>query len=44
VASLFYLVPPCTAVVGWALFGEAFSQWALVGMVMVVGGVYLARQ
>jgi drug/metabolite transporter (DMT)-like permease len=44
VASLFYLVPPCTAVVGWALFGESFSQLALAGMAMVVGGVYLARQ
>ena len=44
VASLFYLVPPCTAIVGWALFGEAFSQLALAGMAMVVGGVYLARQ
>jgi drug/metabolite transporter (DMT)-like permease len=44
VASLFYLVPPCTASVAWALFGESFSQLALVGMTLVVGGVYLARQ
>ncbi len=44
VASLFYLVPPCTALVAWALFGESFSQLAMLGMVMVVGGVYLARQ
>jgi drug/metabolite transporter (DMT)-like permease len=44
VASLFYLVPPCTALVGWALFGESFSQWSLAGMAMVVAGVYLARQ
>ena len=44
VASLFYLVPPCTALVAWALFGESFSQQALLGMAMVVGGVYLARQ
>lgn len=44
VASLFYLVPPCTALVAWALFGESFSQLALLGMAMVVGGVYLARQ
>ena len=44
VASLFYLVPPCTALVAWALFGESFSYLALWGMAMVVGGVYLARQ
>ena len=44
VASLFYLVPPCTALVAWALFGESFSYLALWGMTMVVGGVYLARQ
>ena len=43
VASLFYLVPPCTALVAWALFGESFSYLALWGMAMVVGGVYLAR-
>ena len=44
IASLFYLVPPCTAVVAWALFGESFSQLALLGMALVVGGVYLARK
>jgi drug/metabolite transporter (DMT)-like permease len=44
IASLFYLVPPCTAVVAWALFGESFSQLALAGMALVVGGVYLARK
>ncbi|MFM7802008.1 MAG: DMT family transporter, partial [Limnohabitans sp.] len=43
VASLFYLVPPCTALVAWALFGESFSSMALWGMAMVVAGVYLAR-
>ena len=44
IASLFYLVPPCTAVVAWALFGESFSQLALAGMALVVAGVYLARK
>ena len=44
IASLFYLVPPCTAIVAWALFGESFSQLALGGMALVVGGVYLARK
>lgn len=44
IASLFYLVPPCTAVVAWLLFGEVFSGFALVGMAMAVWGVYLARK
>jgi drug/metabolite transporter (DMT)-like permease len=44
IASLFYLVPPCTAVVAWLLFGETFSSTALIGMAMAVWGVYLARK
>ena len=44
VASLFYLVPPCTAVVAWLLFGETFSALALLGMGITVAGVYLARK
>ena len=44
VASLFYLVPPCTALFAWALFGETLSGVALVGMGLAVCGVYLARQ
>ena len=44
VASLFYLVPPCTALVAWLLFGEAFTGLALAGMAMAVWGVYLARK
>ena len=44
IASLFYLVPPCTALVAWLLFGEAFSGLALVGMALTVWGVYLARK
>ena len=44
VASLFYLVPPCTAVFAWLLFGETFSAVALVGMGITVAGVYLARK
>ncbi len=44
VASLFYLVPPCTALFAWFLFGEAFTGLAMVGMGMTVAGVYLARK
>lgn len=44
VASLFYLVPPCTAVFAWLLFGETFSGLALAGMGVTVAGVYLARK
>ena len=43
IASLFYLVPPCTAVFAWLLFGETLSGQALLGMGLAVLGVYLAR-
>lgn len=43
VASLFYLTPPSTALIAWLVFGETLTGWALVGMVLAVGGVYLAR-
>lgn len=39
VASLFYLVPPCTALMSWALFGETFGIAALCGIFMAVIGV-----
>ncbi|QTN26409.1 DMT family transporter [Rhodoferax sp. AJA081-3] len=44
VASLFYLVPPATALVAWALFGETLTGLALLGMVLTVLGVWLARK
>ena len=44
IASLFYLVPPCTAVFAWALFGETLHGIALLGMGLAVWGVYLARR
>jgi len=44
VASLFYLVPPCTALVAWGLFGETLTGLALAGMGLTVFGVWLARK
>lgn len=41
VASLLYLVPPCTAVLAWWLFGEAMSLGAWFGMALCVVGVGL---
>lgn len=40
-ASLFYLVPPVTAVTAWALFGETLGPLALSGMAIAVAGVAL---
>jgi drug/metabolite transporter (DMT)-like permease len=39
VASLFYLVPPTTALMAWLLFDERFGPLALVGMAMIALGV-----
>jgi drug/metabolite transporter (DMT)-like permease len=44
VASLFYLVPASTVVIAWLLFGETLSLMALIGMVLTIAGVYLARK
>jgi drug/metabolite transporter (DMT)-like permease len=43
VASLFYLVPPCAAVMAHLLFGETFSLVALAGMACAAGGVALVN-
>jgi drug/metabolite transporter (DMT)-like permease len=39
VTSLLYLVPPCTALMAWALFGEAFTPPMILGMALTVVGV-----
>ena len=44
VASLFYLTPPCTALMAWGLFGETLGAAALFGMGLAVAGVALARR
>lgn len=41
VTSLFYMVPPATAVMAWLIFGETMTGWALAGMVMCGAGVLL---
>ena len=43
VASLFYLVPPVTALIAWPLFGERFSPLGLLGLLLAALGVALAR-
>src|SRR3989344_1989264 len=44
VASLFYLTPPTTALIAWAMFGETLSGWALVGMALAVAGGWVGRE
>ena len=44
VASLFYLTPPVTAVVAWAMFDERLGVLALAGMAMTVMGVALVNR
>jgi drug/metabolite transporter (DMT)-like permease len=41
VTSFFYLTPPVTALMAWALFGERLAPLALAGMAICVVGVFL---
>jgi drug/metabolite transporter (DMT)-like permease len=41
VVSLFYLTPPVTALLAWALFGERLASLAIVGMAVCAIGVLL---
>ena len=41
VTSLFYMVPPTTAVMAWVLFNETLSGWSLFGMLVCMLGVAL---
>jgi drug/metabolite transporter (DMT)-like permease len=43
VTSLLYTVPAVTALMAWAIFGETVKGLSLVGMVIAVLGVRLAR-
>ncbi len=41
VTSLMYLVPPCTAVLAWLLFGEALTPAVVTGLALTAAGVAL---
>ena len=43
VVSLFYLTPPVTALMAWALFNERLAPVALLGMAICVLGVFLVN-
>jgi len=44
VAQLFFLIPPVTAVFGFALLGEHFSALKLAGFALAAAGVYLGTR
>lgn len=44
VASLFYLVPPVTALEAWWLFDERLPWLGLLGMAVAIGGVILVAK
>lgn len=44
VASLMYLVPPCTALVAWPLFGETYTAFSAAGMALAMLAVWLVSR
>ena len=44
VSSLFYLVPPTTALIAWPLFGETYSMAAAAGMGLAMLAVWLVMK
>jgi len=44
VSSLMYLVPPCTALVAWPLFGETYTAFSAAGMALAVLAVWLVSK
>ena len=44
VTSLFYLVPPCTALMAWIGFGEALTASMVLGMTLCAAAVFLVRR
>jgi drug/metabolite transporter (DMT)-like permease len=43
VVSLFYLVPPVTALMAWPMFGDRLDPWSIVGMAACALGVLLVN-
>jgi drug/metabolite transporter (DMT)-like permease len=44
VSSLFYLVPPLSAVIAWPLLGEEMPLLGWAGFALAAAGVLLARR
>jgi drug/metabolite transporter (DMT)-like permease len=44
VATLFYLITPVTALLGWALMGEPLSAVKVLGFALAAGGVYVGTR
>ncbi len=43
-AGLFYLVPPVTALIAWAMFGETMQALGITGMLVTIAGVALVTR
>jgi drug/metabolite transporter (DMT)-like permease len=44
VASMFFLVPPCTAVIAWPLFGETLGWIEICGIATTALGVWMVNR
>jgi drug/metabolite transporter (DMT)-like permease len=44
VSSLFYMVPPLSALIAWPMLGEAMPPWAWAGMALAAVGVAIASR
>jgi drug/metabolite transporter (DMT)-like permease len=43
-ASYFFMIPPTTALIAWAMFGEQLGPVALAGMAVAALGVALVQR
>jgi drug/metabolite transporter (DMT)-like permease len=44
VASLFFLMPPVTAVIDYLVLGDALTPYKVAGLALAASGVYLATR
>jgi drug/metabolite transporter (DMT)-like permease len=44
VASVFFMVPPVTAVLAWIFFGETMAVRAMAGMGLAAVGVFMVTR